>query len=161
MIGCSSPGRGWEFFSSPPCPDLVGGPPSLLSSGYQGLFPWGSSGRCVKLTTRLNLLPRSRIRGAVPSLPQYAFMAWFLIKAQGQLYFYLYWIWIVLKPDLLPLNMLYVSIYVAYEGFLVQQVWHQITSSANSHNWLHNTKHSETSGRKRMHVQYACFNNKM
>jgi hypothetical protein len=36
MIGGSSPGRGWEFFSSPPCPDLHWGLPSLLSIGYEG-----------------------------------------------------------------------------------------------------------------------------
>jgi hypothetical protein len=30
--------RGWEFFSSPPCPDRLWGPPSLLSNGYQRLF---------------------------------------------------------------------------------------------------------------------------
>jgi hypothetical protein len=28
--------------------------------------------------------------GAIPPLPQYAFMAWCLVKAQGQLYLYLY-----------------------------------------------------------------------
>jgi hypothetical protein len=32
-------------------------------------------------------LPRSRMRGAVPPLPQYAFNAWCLVKARGQLYF--------------------------------------------------------------------------
>jgi hypothetical protein len=26
--------------------------------------------------------------GAIPSFPQYAFMAWCLVKAQGQLYLY-------------------------------------------------------------------------
>jgi hypothetical protein len=40
----------------------------------------------VKLTTHLRLVPRSRMRGAVPPLPQYAFVAWCSIKAQGQLY---------------------------------------------------------------------------
>jgi hypothetical protein len=41
MIGGSSSGRGWEFFSSPPRPDRLWDSPSLLSNGYQGLFPWG------------------------------------------------------------------------------------------------------------------------
>jgi hypothetical protein len=38
---CSLPtSGGWEFFSSPPRPERHWGPPSLLSNGYQGLFPW-------------------------------------------------------------------------------------------------------------------------
>jgi len=41
MIGGSSSGRGWEFFSSPPRPDRQWVPHSLLSSGYHGLFLWG------------------------------------------------------------------------------------------------------------------------
>jgi hypothetical protein len=31
----------WEFFSSPPRPDRLWGPGSLLSNGYHGLFPLG------------------------------------------------------------------------------------------------------------------------
>jgi len=31
----------------------------------------------VKLTTHLHLVPRTRMRGAISSLPQYAFMAWY------------------------------------------------------------------------------------
>jgi hypothetical protein len=33
------PGRGREFFSSPPHPDQLWGPLSHLSNGYWGLFP--------------------------------------------------------------------------------------------------------------------------
>jgi hypothetical protein len=39
MIGGSCPGMDWEFFSSPPRPDRLWGPP-ILSSGYKGLFLW-------------------------------------------------------------------------------------------------------------------------
>jgi hypothetical protein len=39
MVGGSNPERGWEFFSTPPRPDRLWDPPSLLSNGYQGLFP--------------------------------------------------------------------------------------------------------------------------
>jgi hypothetical protein len=41
MIGGSSPGKVWGFFFSPPCLDRLWGPPTLLSKGYQGFFPWG------------------------------------------------------------------------------------------------------------------------
>jgi len=38
MIEDLSPGTGWEFFSSPLCPDQLWGSPNLLSDGYQGPF---------------------------------------------------------------------------------------------------------------------------
>jgi hypothetical protein len=81
----SSPGRGREFFSSPPRPDRLWSPPSLLSSGYQGI----SLG--VKRPRREadHPVPKSRKRGAIPQLPHYTFTAWCSVKAQGQLYVYL------------------------------------------------------------------------
>jgi hypothetical protein len=60
---------GVGFFSSPRRSDRFWGPSSLLSSGYRGLFPRGESGRGVKLTNHLQLLPRLRIRGSIHSLP--------------------------------------------------------------------------------------------
>jgi hypothetical protein len=41
----------------------------------------------VKLTTHLHLVLRSRIRGAIPPLPQYVFMAWCLVKHGDSLTF--------------------------------------------------------------------------
>jgi len=36
MIGGWRTGKDWEFFSSPPRPDRLWGPPNFLSDGYQG-----------------------------------------------------------------------------------------------------------------------------
>jgi hypothetical protein len=46
--------------------------------GTRGSFPEGKAG--VKLTTHLHLVPMSRIRGAIPPLPQYVFTACCLVK---------------------------------------------------------------------------------
>jgi hypothetical protein len=35
--------------------------------------------RGVELTTHLHLVPRLKMRGAIPPLPRYVFMAWYLI----------------------------------------------------------------------------------
>jgi hypothetical protein len=75
--------------SSPSRPDRLWGPPNVLSNGYGGLFPLWWSVRCVKLTTHLQLVPRSRkVALYIPSpIRPYAFMEWCLIRsAQGQLY---------------------------------------------------------------------------
>jgi hypothetical protein len=37
--------------------------------GYQGLFPWGQSGRGVKLTIYLHLVPRSKYAWSYTSTP--------------------------------------------------------------------------------------------
>jgi hypothetical protein len=74
----------------------------------------------VKLTTQLHLVPRSRMCGAIPPLPQYAFMAWCSVEVRGQLYFlYLYQlIWKYLHENMrhisseLIINSVTVSLYV-------------------------------------------------
>jgi len=40
----------------------------------------------VKVTTHLHLVPRSKNKWSYTSTPQYDFMAWCSVKAQGQLY---------------------------------------------------------------------------
>jgi len=47
--------------------------------GTRGTFPGGKAGGGMKLTTQLLLIPRLRMRGAIPQLP-YIFMALCLAK---------------------------------------------------------------------------------
>jgi hypothetical protein len=76
MIGVSSPGRGWKFFSSPPHPDRLCGPPSLLSRGSSlGLKRPGHEGDHSSPSSAEVNNAWSYI-----STPQYAFNAWCLEK---------------------------------------------------------------------------------
>jgi hypothetical protein len=86
MIGGSSPRRGWEFFSSPPCLDRLWGPPNLLFSGYQGFFSLGVKRLGHEADHSHPLVPRSRMRGDIPPLPQHACMALCSVEAQEQFY---------------------------------------------------------------------------
>jgi hypothetical protein len=61
MIGGSSPGKGWKFFS----PSQLG-PTHPTIQGEAGSLSLGQSGRGVKLPTHLHLVARSRMRGAIP-----------------------------------------------------------------------------------------------
>jgi hypothetical protein len=69
--GVRSP-TGAEDFSSSLRPDRFWGPPSLLCSGYRGLFPRGQKrGRGVMLTTHRLLVPRSgKSRSCTSSHPK-------------------------------------------------------------------------------------------
>jgi hypothetical protein len=88
MIGGSSPGRGWEFFSSPPRPDRLWAPPSLLSNGYEGLFSRGIKRQGREANHSHPSSAESRMLGAILPFPQYAFMVWCSDEIQEQLYLY-------------------------------------------------------------------------
>jgi hypothetical protein len=55
--------------SSPRRPDRLWGPPSILCGGYRTLFLREQSGRGVKLTTHLQLGPKSGKCGSIYPLP--------------------------------------------------------------------------------------------
>jgi hypothetical protein len=56
----STPSKVKRFFSSTQHPDGLWGPPSFAYNGYRQLFPRGWSGRGVKVTIHLHLVPRLR-----------------------------------------------------------------------------------------------------
>jgi hypothetical protein len=93
MMGGSSLGRGWEFFSSLPCPDRLWGPPSLLWVPEVLSLGVKRPGGGVKMTTRFHLVPKSTMREAIhPHIHSPNTASWRggrLKKAQGQLYLYL------------------------------------------------------------------------
>jgi hypothetical protein len=70
---------GLGIFSTP-CPYPLWASPSLLLNRYRGLFPWGQSGRGVKLTTHLHLISRSKDAWSYTYTSQYVFVAWCTVK---------------------------------------------------------------------------------
>jgi hypothetical protein len=63
-----------------------GAHPSSYPVDTRVSFTGGKAVGGGKLTTHVHLVYRSRLRGAIPPLPQYAFMTWYSVKAQGHLY---------------------------------------------------------------------------
>jgi hypothetical protein len=47
-----------------------------------GALSLGVKRQVMKLTTHIHLVPRSRMRGSIPALPKYTFMASCSVKAQ-------------------------------------------------------------------------------
>jgi hypothetical protein len=58
----------------------------------------------VKLTSHLHLVLRWKMRGAISPLPQHVFMVWCSVKAQKQLYLYLYLTNVHLKTETDPVS---------------------------------------------------------
>jgi hypothetical protein len=76
----SSPVKG-KIFSSPRRRDRFWDPPRVRSTEYLGFYPQGWSGWNVKLTTHLQLEPKSRIRRPTHPLPHtYSWRSALLVK---------------------------------------------------------------------------------
>jgi hypothetical protein len=88
--GVSSPSRGWEFFSSPPRPNRLWSPSSLLSNGYQVALYLGVKWQGREADHSLPSSAEVKNAWGHTSTPQYAFMARWSVKAQGQLYPFIY-----------------------------------------------------------------------
>jgi hypothetical protein len=88
MIEGSSPGRGWQLFSSPQRPDRAPGP---TQPPIQWI-PWSLSVRVKRSRCEADHSPPSsaevKIAWSNTSTP-YIVMAWCSVKAQEQLYIYL------------------------------------------------------------------------
>jgi len=62
------------------CMGRLWGPPSLLSNGYRGSFIGGKAAGAWSWPLTSIQFRGQRMRGAIPLLPQYAFMAWCSVK---------------------------------------------------------------------------------
>jgi hypothetical protein len=72
LVGGSSPNRGWEFLSSPPRPDRLWGPPSLLPNGWPFIYIQCAGEGCVELHFHSANTPSWRgaqLKSTGPNLP--------------------------------------------------------------------------------------------
>jgi hypothetical protein len=98
------PGKGWKFFSSPSRSDPLWGPLSLLYNGYWRLIT-PEKGRDTYYSSPSSA--EVKMRGALPSLPQYVVMVWYSVKDRES---------ISASPDvLLRLLTLYILCYIQEE----------------------------------------------
>jgi hypothetical protein len=74
-IGGSSPGRDGNFSLHHGVQTGSGAHPTFYPMGTRGFSPGDKAAGVVKLTTQLHPVPRSRMRGAILSLPNTSSMA--------------------------------------------------------------------------------------
>jgi hypothetical protein len=60
-----------------------GAHPASYTMGTRSSFPGGKAAGAWKLTTQLNLVPRSRLCGSIHPLLQYVFMVWCSVKKKS------------------------------------------------------------------------------
>jgi hypothetical protein len=72
---------GWEYFLDHLVQNSSGAHPTSYPVGTRGSFPGSKTG--VKLNTHLHQVPRSKNEWSYTSTPQYTFMAWCSVQAQG------------------------------------------------------------------------------
>jgi hypothetical protein len=65
-----------------------GAHPASYPMGTRSSFPWGKAAEAWSWPLISIQCRGQRMSKAIPPLPQYAFMAWCLVKAQGHLYLY-------------------------------------------------------------------------
>jgi hypothetical protein len=86
MIEGSNPGKDWEFLLNPVYRRALGPTQPHIQWAPGAPSPGVKRSGCED---HFHLVPRSRMRGAVPPLPQYTFMVWCSVNAWGQICHYL------------------------------------------------------------------------
>jgi len=68
------------IFFSPLHPDMLWGPPSVVSNRYEGLFSQRKAFQGVKFTIRLNIVPKFESASRFIFTPTYTVKTWSLLK---------------------------------------------------------------------------------